>query len=100
MAAAPHALTALGEGEAEPEAEPEPAKPSKIFAFSTTPEQVQAVLIGLFDKSLESVQAIPKIDLPYSMEEAFELRMSNNGTMPLLPLAAANAAGVSDILVP
>ena len=69
------------------------ASPARARGTLRALRQVWRTLVSGLRLSLDRPQAIPKIDLPYSMEEAFELRMSNNGTMPLMPLAAPKLTG-------
>ena len=96
-----------GEEEAEPEPEPEPEpegdeegevvmeeeKPPemikvKILKLSTSTEEIRRVVISLYDQAVETVHGIPRIELPYSMEEAFSMRMSGGGAMPEVDLDA------------
>jgi dynein heavy chain len=92
-------------GEAEPEPEPEPETELEedveegagggsdetpppemievsILQLSTSTEQIHTALTSLYDQAVAGVQRVPRVDLPYSMEEAFNLRMANGGSMP------------------
>ena len=60
----------------------------KIFKLSTSTEDIARTVMSLFDSAVDTVQGIPRIELPYSMEEAFAIRMHNGGVMPEIPLDA------------
>ena len=59
-----------------------------IFKLSTATEDIASTVMSLFDSGVDTVQGIPRIELPYSMEEAFAMRMENGGVMPEIPLDA------------
>ena len=78
------------EGEAMDDEEPPPPEMMdlKIFKLSTSTEDIARTVMSLFDSAVDTVQGIPRIELPYSMEEAFAIRMQNGGVMPEIPLDA------------
>jgi dynein heavy chain len=80
--------------EPEPEAEPEPQEAGdsmvlgKVVAFDTSTRDIQAVMLKLFDQVVEVLQGITAVDLPYTRDEAFELRLQHGGSMPVFHLDA------------
>ena len=88
---------AEGEAEAEDpdaEAEPEaaPAGPTQTVRYDTLTADIEATVLAMYDAAVAAVQSIPSVELPYSNEAKFELRLQNEGVMPVFYLTAPTLA--------
>ena len=80
---------AADEPNPEDQAEVPPAKPKKLtIKFDTSTADIKAAFLNMYDQVMGVVQEIPQVELPYSREEAFDLRMKNDGSMPIFFLGA------------
>lgn len=64
------------------------SRPQMAIRYDTPPEQIKDSLIDLIDGMVGMLQQVPKIPLPYSQAETFDLRIRHGGTMPLFFLNA------------
>ena len=84
--------------DAEPPKEPEDgaAAPAvagrKTIQFDTPTADIKAIFLKMYDDVMGVVQEIPEVELPYSRDEAFELRLQNDGAMPTFYLRAPQLA--------
>ena len=85
-------ITGYTPGSPSPEAPstPTPALPPKYTAvkFDTATADIKATVLEIYDFAVATVQEIPEVELPYSKDYVFELRMKNNGEMPVFHLRA------------
>ena len=80
---------AEAEAEAEGEAEEKKERPAKkTVQFDTSTADIQATFLKKYDAVMGVVQQIPEVELPYSRDQAFELRLHNDGQMPTFFLRA------------